>query len=368
MRFYAPTNVFVEKDCVKNHAKELTALGTSALILTGRHSALANGSLADVTAVLDQASIPYVVFNEVEENPSVQTVVRAAELGKKAGADFVIGIGGGSPLDAGKAAAILLANPDETGDCLYAGKDLKPAPYAAVPTTCGTGAEVTPNAVLTRPELMKKGSMSYNVYPQIALVDGKYIAGAGRKLIVNTAVDALAHLVESRLHSKANLYNHMFSEYGLQLWSGLIPFLEGEQEGDEEVYSRCMLTATVAGMAIAQTGTSLPHALSYPLTLTYNVPHGRACGLLLAAYMEALAANDPEPVKKVLSLLGLEDVAAFDGMIRRLLGEEVVSEAFLVKTADDMAVNPGKLKTFPYAIDREGIEQILRKSLKVEDK
>lgn len=367
MRFYAPTNVYVEKECVKNHAAELTALGSSALILTGRHSAVANGSLADVTAVLEEASIPYVVFNEVEENPSVQTVVRAAEAGKKAGADFVIGIGGGSPMDAAKAAAILLANPDETGDCLYAGKDLKPTPYAAVPTTCGTGAEVTPNAVLTRPEIMKKGSMSYNVYPQLALVDGKYLAGAGKKLIINTAVDALAHLVESRLHSKANLYNHMFSEYGLQLWSDLIPFLEGEKEADEEIYTRCMLASTVAGMAIAQTGTSLPHALSYPLTLTYNVPHGRACGIFLAAYMEALAGNDPEPVKKVLSLLGLEDIKEFAGMLRRLLGTEAVSEAFLVKTADDMAVNPGKLKTFPYAIDREGIEEILRKSLKVEN-
>ena len=82
---------------------------------------------------------------------SVETVVRAAEIGKEFKADFVIGIGGGSPLDASKAIALLIANPEETGDCFYVAKDLKTLPIAAVPTTCGTGSEVTPVSVLTRP-------------------------------------------------------------------------------------------------------------------------------------------------------------------------------------------------------------------------
>ena len=363
MRFYAPTNVFIEKECVKNHAKELTSLGTRAIIVTGHHSAAANGSLADVTSVLEEASIPYIIFNEVEENPSVDTVARAAEIGVREKVDFVIGIGGGSPLDAAKAVAVMAGNPEETMECLYSKKDLKPLPFAAVPTTCGTGSEVTPNAVLTRPAINKKGSMSHNVNPDLALVDGKYLAFASKKLIINTAVDSLAHSIESRLHTNANVYNHMFSEYALKLWSGLIPYLKGEKECDEDAFQTFMLTSTVAGMAIAQTATSLPHALSYPLTLGYNVAHGRACGVFEAAYMEEYAKNKPEDVECILSLLGFEDLAAFDSFMKELLGPEYISEEDLIKIADDMINNAGKMKTYPFKMNREAMIRILRKSL-----
>lgn len=365
MKFYGPTKVYVEKECVRNHKGELTSLGSKALIITGRHSAAANGSLADVTSVLEEAGVPYVVFSEVEENPSVETVGRAGELGKKEKADFVIGIGGGSPLDAAKGAAILLGNPEETEDCLYAGKDLKPVPFAAVPTTCGTGSEVTPNAVLTRPALGKKGSMSYDVYPQVALVDGKYLAFASKKLIINTSVDALAHLVESRLSTKTNRYNQMFSEYGISLWSELIPFLTGEREPDADAFEKFMLTSTIAGMAIAQTGTSLPHALSYPITLGHNVPHGRACGLYLAAYMEEYARNKPEDVEKIMNLLGFGSLMDFSAFLQGLMGPQIVSREEMAAIADEISGNPGKLASFPFGIDRDGVFRIVERSLTV---
>ena len=117
MRFFDPTNTYAEKNCVKNHKKELLALGSRAFVITGHSSSKKNGSLDDVIAVLEEASVPYQIFNEIEENPSVETVVRAAEIGKEFKADFVIGIGGGSPLDASKAISLLIANPEETGDC-----------------------------------------------------------------------------------------------------------------------------------------------------------------------------------------------------------------------------------------------------------
>ena len=110
MRFFDPTNTYAEKNCVKNHKKELLALGSRAFVITGHSSSKKNGSLDDVIAVLEEASVPYQIFNEIEENPSVETVVRAAEIGKEFKADFVIGIGGGSPLDASKAISLEFAN------------------------------------------------------------------------------------------------------------------------------------------------------------------------------------------------------------------------------------------------------------------
>ena len=259
----------------------------------------------------------------------------------------------------------MAGNPAESEECLYTAKDLKPLPFAAVPTTCGTGSEVTPNAVLTRPELHKKGSMSHDVNPDLGLVDGKYLASASRKLLVNTSVDALAHAIESRLHSKANEYNHMFSEYALKKWSELVPYLKGEKEADEETYQKFMLASTLAGMAIAQTGTSLPHALSYDLTLDYNVAHGRACGLFEAAYMEEFAREKPEDIDCVLGLLGFEDLPAFDAFLKELLGPEHIGEEDMEKYADAMAQNAGKLKTCPVMLDRDAILRILKKSLEV---
>ena len=364
MKFYAPTKVYLEKNSVKNHGREMASLGSKALIVTGRHSAAANGSLKDVTDVLEEYDVPYIIFNEVEENPSVDTVAKAAELAIGEKADFVIGIGGGSPLDAAKGVAIMAGNPEEGVECLYEKKPLKPLPFVAVPTTCGTGSEVTPNAVLTRPALHKKGSMSHNVNPDLALVDGKYLASASRNLLISTSVDALSHSIEARLHSNANEYNHMFSEYALRIWSGLIPYLTEQKEADEETYQRFMLSSTIAGMAIAQTATSLPHALSYPLTLDYGVAHGRACGFFEAAYMEEYARNKPEDVECILNLLGFADLAAFDAFMKDLLGPQAIAEEDFDKIADSL-ISSGKTSTYPFPIDRDGVMRILRKSLEV---
>ena len=106
MKFFMPTRLFQEPDCVMAHRGEMAALGSCALIVTGKHSAKANGSYDDVCRALDAEKIAHVLFDEVEQNPSIETVMKAMDFGVENGVDFVIGIGGGSPLDAAKAAAI----------------------------------------------------------------------------------------------------------------------------------------------------------------------------------------------------------------------------------------------------------------------
>ena len=120
--FHTPSgkdeDVFEEQNCVMNHRKIFSKFGKKAFIITGRFSAEKNGSLGDVKSALNEQGISWVHFNEIEENPSVETVVKAAEIGKREKVDFVIGIGGGSPLDAAKAIALLIANPTEGADYL----------------------------------------------------------------------------------------------------------------------------------------------------------------------------------------------------------------------------------------------------------
>lgn len=384
MQFFAPTRVYLEKDCVANHKNELLSYGSRAFIITGKHSSKANGSLDDVLSILDEASVPYLIYNDIEENPSVETVTKAVGIGKDFQADFVIGIGGGSPLDAAKAIALLMANPQEDAGCLYESKELTALPVVAIPTTCGTGSEVTPNAVLTRHAFKTKKSISHNIYPKLALVDGKYLSSASSNLIIHTAVDALAHCVESHLHTKANVYNHMFSEYGLSLWGKLVPVLEQISAGPDAVPSSLsekdrtpadllsdadretfMLASTVAGMAIAQTSTSLPHAISYEITYNQGVPHGMACGIFLAAYMDEYTRNNAEDVNRVLSLLGFPSTDDLGAFLRKILGTVTITEAECALYADKVMANASKLSTYPFAIDRDGIVRIIRRSLTI---
>lgn len=364
MRFFDPTNTFIEKNCVQNHKKELLALGSKAFIVTGHSSSKKNGSLDDVTAILEEGGIPYEIYNDIEENPSVETVEKAAAAGKEFGADFVIGIGGGSPLDASKAIALLIANPTETGDCFYVAKDLKALPIAAVPTTCGTGSEITPVSVLTRHDIQTKQSISYKLFPDLALVDGKYLLGAGKNLLVNTCVDALCHLTESFIHATSNVYNRMFSSYGLKLWRDLVPFLRSDERLTEDMAQQCMMTSTIAGMAIAQTGTSIPHALSYDVTYNKGVPHGKACGIFLAAYLRRYEKEFPEDVKEILSLLGFEDLDSFAAFLKEILGTVSLSAEEVSTFTDRILQNTKKLSTCPFILTKEDILAIYAQSVR----
>ena len=371
MRFFVPTDIYVEKDCVKNHAKNLLAIGKRALIMTGRNSAAANGSLNDVTEVLKAGNVPYQVFNEVEENPSTDTVGKAAKIAREFNADFIIGIGGGSAIDAGKAAALLLVNPNLDADELHKAPShpLNHAPVVAVPTTCGTGSEATPVSIITNHKINLKKSIPHVIFPVLGLVDGKYLAFAKKQLIVNTAVDALAHMVESILNVKSNLLNRMCPEYGLKLWGEfkdalIASVVTGNAAPiDASLYEKLMLTSTIAGMSIAQTSTAVPHGMSYDLTLHQGVPHGPAVGYFLAAYVEVCAKFVPQDVEKVLSLLGLQSVEEFYAMLRKLIGTCTVSREMRDKFAAAMKVNRSKLDLVPGNITAEDIDYIYEKSL-----
>ena len=168
MNFYMPVRVYSEENCVMNHAAELAELGTRALIVTGKSSARRCGAFADVTAALDKYGVSWVEFAEVEENPSVETIMRARKVGCKVKADFVIGIGGGSPMDAAKAIALMMQHPDQGWEYMYdKGAETSTVPIAEIPTTAGTGSEVTAVSVLTRHDKHVKGSIPHKIFAEL---------------------------------------------------------------------------------------------------------------------------------------------------------------------------------------------------------
>ena len=357
MKFYMPVRVFDEQECVKNHAKELCSFGKKALIVTGKNSSFSNGSFDDAAEVLRSNGIDFEVFSEVEENPSTETIFAARDRFISEDIDHVIGIGGGSPMDAAKAIALALAHPDYLLDDLYdASKASSALPVICVPTTCGTGSEVTGVSVLTRHDKKTKISMVHKVFPALALIDGKYIKNASPSLIANSSVDALSHLFESVLNSKADPYVRMTAMFGLREWSKTRDIITGEREASDIDRAFLMRSSVLAGMSIAQSGTSLPHALSYTLTYDIGIPHGRAVGYFLPGFLAAAPDLDRDDLLHAAGFSGLPEFTLF---IHKALGEIEVSEDELNKSFETVKSNAAKMRSASFAVDEKVLKGIV---------
>lgn len=363
MDFYMPTKVHMEKDCVKKHKKELTSLGTKALIVTGHSSSKKNGSLNNVTEALSSEGVLYVIFDEIEENPSVETIMKAATLGIEEHVDFVIGIGGGSPMDASKAIALMIANPQENESLLYESKNAPVLPVVAVPTTAGTGSEVTPYAILTLHSEQTKRGISHRIFPVLALVDYTYLTFAPREIMVCTAIDTLAHLIESYLNTKTNVYNRMMTEYGLRIWGSFKDALLSNDAPSESTYQAMMMASTIAGMSISHTGTSLPHGMSYYLTYEQNIPHGNAVGIFLPAFLDIF--EDKNQVKRLLGLLDFKNEKAFTKYIDSLFEMVIVNEDDVDRYVAGMMSNQKKLANYPFKMTEDKFYTIFKNSVKI---
>jgi alcohol dehydrogenase class IV/8-oxo-dGTP pyrophosphatase MutT (NUDIX family) len=343
------------RDTITTYAHRFQDYGKKALIVTGKNSTKQNGALADIEKALTSEGIAFEIFDEVEENPSTDTIMKAREAGLNAQVSFVIGVGGGSPLDAAKAIALMIKNHDEEKDFLYE-KDHETTalPVIAVPTTCGTGSEATGVSVLTRKERRSKGSIPFSIYPELALVDEKYLETAPKELIGNTAVDSLSHLLESCLNSRATEYSRACALQGLSVWRRVKDVVSQRREATEEDMRDLMTASTLAGMSIAITGTCLPHALSYTLTVEAEIPHGKAAGYFLSRFVKEAG----EDGLMLLRTAGFFDAEELDGFYRAVCKPGSIEKSVLLKAVETVAVNPSKLSAAPFAVDREVLQRI----------
>ena len=148
----------------------------------------------------------------------------------------------------------------------------------------------------------------------------------------------------------------MFANYALKLWGDIVPFLRSDEELSEELAEKLMLTSTIAGMAIAQTGTSIPHALSYDVTYHNGVAHGKA-------YLRVYAEQKPEDVEEILTLLGFKTLDDFASYLTEILGTVSLTQKEVTFYIDRMMENTSKLATCPFELTREDIEKIYRESI-----
>ena len=361
------TKAYLANGVVKAHAAELAALGHNALIVTGKNSAQKCGALADVIAALEEGGVSYSIFNCVEENPSIETVRTGAALGNAFFSDFVIGIGGGSPMDAAKAISVLLKNPMKSWKILYEKEPYDAYPVVEIPTTCGTGSEVTGASVLTRHDLGTKVTAKQYVYPDIALIDPAYLASAPGSVIRNTAIDALGHLIESYVNTLATEQSREKSLTGLHIWKRCKTYIEGAEieskEEENQMFADLFLAADYAGMAILTASTSLPHALSYYLTYEKHVPHGMAIGIYLPAFLKEARQEEQDALLSAGDFKNFED---FSGFINRNCAIPMLNEytgldelrKINSKSVKYVLSDEARLARVPFEVNAQVIERI----------
>jgi alcohol dehydrogenase class IV len=369
--FYMPTRVLMMADCVCNNAALFKDFGQKALIVTGTGSARKNGALQDIAQALDSADILYVVFDKVMPNPTVACVYEGADYARKAGADFVIGIGGGSPMDAAKAIA-LLAVQDIAQEELFSGRLGRGAlPLVLVPTTAGTGSEVTPYAILTNDRSQTKTSISAPfLFPRLALLDAKYTKHLSMITTINTAVDALSHAIEGMLTVRATEMSNGVAAESLRKIVPCLRYLSPDKEHGTssltmDIREKLLYGSMLAGIVISHTGTTAVHSMGYSLTYFKNIDHGRANGLLLPSFLRFTAKNDPETVKRILAAMEIGTIDEFEALFLRLLGDrEQITEKELEKYTG-IALNAKNIPNSKVVPGREDIINIYSRSLKV---
>lgn len=361
INYWMPTKILMDRQVVLKNKDEFAKYGMRALIVTGKNSAKVTGALGDVESVLKEKGMGCEIFDQIEQNPCIETIEKAGIIGRKMKADFVIGIGGGSPLDAAKAIGVMIKHEELTAKTLFTDKKLQSIPILAVPTTAGTGSETTPYSILTDHEAKTKRNLGQTVFCSAAFLDAAYTEFMPMDVTVHTALDTMTHLVESYLNTNSTTFSDLLVKEGLALWGECLQqLLSGSYT--YAMREKLLLSSSIAGMAIAQTGTSLPHGMGYPLTYYKNVPHGLANAVLFKAYLRRF--KDKKRIEEIFSLLGFDGQRAFEEMLSKLVSLSIsATKGELEVWSQEMCSNTAKLKNHPEPITYKGILEIYMKSL-----
>lgn len=329
MKHYMPVRVFSGEGAVEKNAAFFEGLGSRCALITGRSAAVKSGALADVSAVLERNGTASCVYNEIEQNPSVRSCIAAGRAAHAFGAAFVVGIGGGSALDAAKAAAVFAANPALDEEGFYQKRwERPPLPILLVGTTAGTGSEVTKVSVLTDSRGRKHSLHDVRFYAAAAFGDPRYTAGLPLPVTLSTGIDVLSHCAESYFNRKADDISRAFAIRGIRLlYAPLLEAAEGGPIRRDELYDASLL----GGLAINDTGTCFAHNVGYYLTERWGVPHGFASARFLPALLTLAQEKTPAYAARFYRELGLSR-EELERLVRLCLPELAVT-----MTAEEIA-------------------------------
>jgi alcohol dehydrogenase class IV len=315
-RVMAPTRVVAGRNVLAELGAEVAKVGHRALVVSDK-GVTAAGLTDIVTESFKCNGIAFEIYNEVESNPTVTNVEGAVATLKRIEADIVIGVGGGSPMDTAKAAAVLATNGGAVVD--YEGFEklkVRPLPIITVPSTVGTGSEVTKGAVISDHQLHRKLIVVSDwMYPQTAYLDPRMVAGLPGSITAATALDALTHSIEGYVALGANPFSDALNLWAIKM---IGKFLRPAVAGRGEALHQMQIAACLAGNGFHNAGLGLVHALASTVGGHYPVHHGVTNGIILPHVMAFNLIAAPERFAEVAEALGekIEGLNAMDAADR----------------------------------------------------
>lgn len=304
-RFTIPRDLYFGENAI-DYLK--TAKGSKAIIVIGSERLIKDGTVPKVQENLKEANIETRIFSGVENDPSVATVRKGIEMMNEFNPDLIIGIGGGSPIDAAKAMWIFYEYPDFTFEEAAKPFNLpelrKKASFIAIPTTSGTATEVTSFSVITDNETgVKYPIADYNITPDIAIVDTNLVQTMPKTLVANTGMDALTHALEAYVSKARNPITDALAMKSIEM---IVENLYNSYQGQEQARKDMHIAQNLAGMAFSNAILGIVHSMAHKTGKIFNVPHGLVNAIYLPAVIEFNAKTVGDAYADVAKRLGLK--------------------------------------------------------------
>jgi alcohol dehydrogenase class IV len=374
--FLGPRKIVAGENAISSVANEIKSLkGERCLIVTDPVIAR-TGLLGRLTSVLDNEKVSFGVFSEVEPDPGIETVESGRKVFAEGGFDTLVALGGGSSIDAAKVISFLATNEGTVKDYIgMASLKRETVPLIAIPTTAGTGSEVTHIAIVTDKEKkLKLNIRSPQLLPKTAVLDPALLELLPPDIIAYTGIDAFSHAVESFFSVRSNLLTQQLSLSAVRLiYSSLLPFQQNPK--DSALASRMLHGSCIAGIAFTNGGLGAVHALAHPIGSHYHLSHGLTCALFLCQVLKENREMSPDKYASLLEAIEIpsKDLSAeeagerFIGAVKefmvklgipsglKALGIEHEVQSMMI---EDALKSPGLLAN-PAKFDRDKIVQLL---------
>lgn len=363
-----PTRIVFSRGSLGKVGELSKGLGRKALIVTGRGFAKKYGFDARIREELARVGIESVFFSEVDPNPTVETADRCAEAARREKVDFFVAFGGGSVIDTAKAANVAYTLGGSAKDYLWPRSvDEELMPLVAIPTTHGTGSEVTKYSVLVDERQVKVAISGKGVYPSLAILDAEVLRYLPRDQSASTGLDALSHAVEAFFSGKSTPISDM---YALEAARIIFRKLPCAVDGFPECREWMLYASMLAGVAINFTGTNIGHGLGYPLTTRLKLPHGFASALIHLGAVELYESRLPHRAEQFRRHVEINTIGGLREALRELyqrIGAPTsLRELGIDEKQLDLYVSEGlnykrNLQNAPFEVNEEIVREMLAK-------
>lgn len=373
-QYNLPVNIIFGKNKIYDLGKNTALYGKKALVVTGKNSTKKTGLLDKCIQLLTESGVTPVIFDQVEQNPLDTTVERGATLAKETSCDVVVGLGGGSIMDAAKAIAFSAVNEGDIFDYIFGIKFSTLAlPIILVPTTCGTGSEGNGFAVVTNAVTNDKKSLRCNaIIAKVSIVDPELMFTMPQHITASVGFDALCHNMEAYMSRIGTPFSSLLAKEGMKLAAENLPRVYRDKN-DSDAWQNLTLASTIGGMVINMAGVTLAHGMEHPASGLRDIVHGKGLAALTPVVYKETMMFSPEKFNEIGVILGgkgagycidkIEEILETVNMKTTLSEAGVKEDDVEWMTENCFKISVPSINNHPYVFDKFQIANIYKKAL-----